>query len=58
MDAATYAGIKPASLRVWKLRYGLTTARVDGVTYFRMDELACVLESRVTGDATEAAHPA
>lgn len=45
-DAATYAGVKPATLRVWKLRHGLTTHRVAGVTYFRLDELAAVLERR------------
>lgn len=43
VDAATYAGVKPATLRVWKLRHGLTTARVDGVTYFRLDELAALM---------------
>jgi hypothetical protein len=47
IDAATYAGIKPASLRVWKMRHGLTTHRVAGVTYYRLDELAAVLERRV-----------
>lgn len=48
-DAAFYVGVKPATLRVWKVRHGLTTARVGGVTYFRMDELADVLARRTEG---------
>lgn len=50
-DAATYAGVKPATLRVWRHRYGLTTRRRAGVTYYELDELAAVLAGRAAPDA-------
>lgn len=45
-DAATYAGVKPATLRVWKLRYGLTSYLRGGATFYDLHELAEVLEGR------------
>jgi hypothetical protein len=45
-DAATYAGVKPATLRVWRHRYGLTTRHRAGVTYYDLHELAAVLARR------------
>lgn len=45
-DAATYAGVKPATLRVWRHRYGLTTYRRHGRTHYVLDELADVLARR------------
>lgn len=46
-DAATYAGVKPATLRVWKLRYGLRTWRgPGGETQYDLGELAGVLARR------------
>ena len=44
--AAVYAGVKPATLRAWKARYGLTTHTIGGVTHYEMDELAAVLLRR------------
>lgn len=52
-DAATYAAVKPATLRVWRLRYGLTTCRRAGVTHYDLHELAAVLGARVTDETTE-----
>lgn len=45
-DAATYAGVKPASLRVWKKRYSLVTRTRAGVTQYDLHELAAVLGRR------------
>lgn len=46
-DAATYVGVKPATLRVWRLRYGLTTRRLSaGATHYDLHELAAVLAGR------------
>lgn len=45
-NAATYAGVKPATLRVWRHRYGLSARRVGGTTYYSMAELAEVLARR------------
>lgn len=45
-DAATYAGVKPATLRVWRHRYGLATYRRAGVTVYDLTELAAVLARR------------
>ncbi len=45
--AATYAGVKPATLRVWRHRYGLTTWQArDGRTLHSLDELAAILGTR------------
>jgi DNA-binding transcriptional MerR regulator len=52
-DAATYAGVKPATLRVWRHRYGLTAHRRAGVTYYDLHELAAVLAARVTPATNE-----
>lgn len=46
-DAATYAGVKPPTLRVWRHRYGLTAYRRAGRTFYDMHELAGVLARRV-----------
>lgn len=45
-DAATYAGVKPATLRVWKHRHGLATWRREGITFYDLHELADVLKGR------------
>lgn len=45
-NAATYARVKPATLRVWRHRYGLTTYRRMGRTYYDLAELAEVLARR------------
>lgn len=44
--AALYADVQPATLRVWRHRYGLTTVQLDGVTHYRMDELADLMRRR------------
>jgi hypothetical protein len=45
-DAATYAGVRPATLRVWRHRYGLTRwGTVEGNLY-DLDELAAILARR------------
>ena len=47
-DAATYAGVRPATLRVWRLRYGLTPWRSrSGANLYDLAELAEVLARRV-----------
>lgn len=56
-DAATYAGIKPASLRVWRLRYALTTRRLGGVTHYDLHELAAVLAGRRVAPVTRGTTP-
>lgn len=45
-EAAVYAGVKVATLRVWRLRYGLTPYRRRGVNLYDLHELAAVLERR------------
>lgn len=45
-DAATYAGVKPATLRVWRHRYGLTAHRRAGETFYDLHELSEVLSRR------------
>lgn len=50
-DAATYAGVRPATLRVWRHRYGLTPHwSRDGANLYALDELAAVLARRA-GDS-------
>lgn len=45
-DAATYAGVRPATLRVWRHRYGLTRwGTVEGNLY-DLEELAAILARR------------
>lgn len=45
-DAATYAGVRPATLRVWRHRYGLTRwGTVEGNLY-DLGELAAILARR------------
>jgi hypothetical protein len=45
--AATYVGVKPATLRVWRHRYGLTTWQArDGRNVYSLDELAAILAQR------------
>ena len=46
-DAATCRGVRPATLRVWRHRYGLTRwGTVEGNLY-DLEELAAVLTRRV-----------
>lgn len=47
-DAATYARVKPATLRVWRHRYGLTPYRRAGVTLYDLAELAEVMTRRAS----------
>jgi hypothetical protein len=57
-DAATYAGVRPATLRVWRLRYAMTPWRTrSGANLYALDELAEVLARRV-GDTPRAAQRA
>lgn len=50
-DAATYAGVRPAPLRVWRHRYGLTRwGTVEGNLH-ALDEPAAILAGR-SGTAT------
>lgn len=56
-DAATYAGVKPATLRVWRHRYGLAAHRRAGVTYYDLHELAAVLAGRRATDGATGATP-
>jgi DNA-binding transcriptional MerR regulator len=44
--AATFAGVAPATLRVWRHRYGLTPWEVAGRNVYSMDELAAIIERR------------
>jgi len=44
--AATYAGVKPGTLRVWRLRYGLTPHVRGGRALYDLEELAAVLARR------------
>jgi hypothetical protein len=45
--AAVYADVAPATLRVWRLRYGLTKHLADdGSTLYDLAELADVLARR------------
>lgn len=51
VSAAVYAGVRPATLRVWAHRYRLTVQRApDGSSRYRLDELAEVLARRAQGD--------
>ena len=46
-DAATYAGVQPVTLRVWRHRYRLTEHRSPaGTNLYALDELAEVLARR------------
>ncbi len=57
-DAATYCGVRPATLRVWRLRYGMTPWRTrSGANLYALDELAEVLAQRVGDDAGFAPPP-
>ncbi len=39
-DAATYAGVQPSNLRVWRLRYGTTPSRSrSGANLYALDEV-------------------
>jgi DNA-binding transcriptional MerR regulator len=44
--AATYAGVRPATLRAWRRRYGLTPWELAGRNLYALDELAAVMERR------------
>lgn len=53
LDAATYCGVRPATLRVWRLRYGMTPWRTrSGANLYDLTELAEVLARRVGDDAS------
>ena len=45
-DAATYAGRRPATLRVWRHRYGLTRWGTAEGSLYDLEELAAVLARR------------
>jgi hypothetical protein len=46
-DAATYAAVRPATLRVWRHRYGMEPRwSPDGASLYSLDELAGVLARR------------
>lgn len=45
-DAATYCGVLPATLRVWRHRYHLTPHHIDGRSFYDLAELAAVLARR------------
>ena len=46
-DAATYTGVRPATLRVWWLRYRMTPWRSrSGANLYALHELAEVLARR------------
>jgi hypothetical protein len=45
-NAAAYCGVKPATLRVWRHRYGLTPHRIGGANVYDLEELAAVLARR------------
>ena len=56
-DAATYAGVRPATLRVWRLRNGMTPWRSrSGANLYALDELAEVLARRVGESCPSLAH--
>ena len=39
-EAATYAGVRPSNLRVWRLRYGMTPSRGrSGTNLYALDEV-------------------
>lgn len=45
--AATYANVRPATLRVWRHRYRLTPwERPDGSNLYALDELGAILARR------------
>jgi hypothetical protein len=50
-EAATYAGVLPATLRVWRLRYGLTRHYRGRASLYDLAELAAVLERRASAGA-------
>jgi hypothetical protein len=45
-DAATYAGVRPATLRVWRHRYGLTRWGTVDRNLYDLEELAAVMARR------------
>lgn len=45
-DAAIYAGVRPATLRVWRHRYGLTRWGTAEGNLFGLEELAGVMARR------------
>jgi hypothetical protein len=58
VDPATYAGVEPATLRVWKHRYGLTAWQGrDGSNLYDMAKLAEIMAKRETGGRTETTTP-
>lgn len=57
LDAATaavYAGVRPATLRVWAHRYRLTKHHIGGRSHYDLHELADVLARRAAGDGASA----
>lgn len=46
-DAATYAGVRPATLRLWRHGYGLTRWGTIEDNLYDLDELAAVIARRV-----------
>ena len=54
VNAATYAGVRPATLRVWRHRYGLTPRWTgDGSSLYDFDELAAILARRAGDQEAE-----
>jgi hypothetical protein len=55
-DAATYCGVRPATLRVWRHRYGLTPWRSrSGANLYALEELAELLARRAGDNVAPAA---
>lgn len=48
-DAAVYAGVRPATLRVWRHRYGLTGWGTADRNLYDLEELAAILARRAGG---------
>ncbi|MGY1660775.1 MerR family transcriptional regulator [Geodermatophilus sp. SYSU D00705] len=57
-EAAAYAGVKPATLRVWRHRYGLTPRwSRSGHALYDMAELAALMARRAARTPSAAGGP-
>jgi len=45
-DVATYAAVRPATLRVWRHRYGLTPWGTRDRNLYDLEELSAILARR------------